>query len=272
VRSSLLDGAITAGKEMLARTMPFENGAVLNPVGMINVADSLAAVKKLVYDEKVVSMARLQAALAADWQGEENQQIRRWCLAAPKYGNDDDYVDDLARELYQFWAETAKRLPTCLGGTHKPAAISITSQAPGGALTGATPDGRYAGECLADGTMSAMRGRDVRGPTGLVKSAAKIDQVPYQATLMNIRFHPSGLESREDLQKLAILIRTYFHLGGKHVQFNVVTSETLLDAQQHPEHYRDLVVRVAGYSAYFVQLSKAVQDEIIGRTEHGQVL
>ncbi len=272
VRSSLMDGALAAGKDMLSRTMPFENGAVLNPVGMINVADSLAAVKKLVYDEKAVSMSRLQAALAANWQGEENEKIKRWCLVAPKYGNDDDYADTLASELYQFWADTAKSLPTVLGGTHKPVAISITSQAPGGALTGATPDGRCAGECLADGTMSAMRGRDRRGPTGLIKSASKINQVPYQATLMNLRFHPSTLETTEDLRKLAALIRTYFNLRGKHVQFNVVTSETLLDAQQHPEEYRDLVVRVAGYSAYFVQLSKAVQEEIIGRTEYGQVL
>jgi pyruvate-formate lyase len=153
-----------------------------------------------------------------------------------------------------------------------PAAISITSQAPGGALTGATPDGRYAGECLADGTMSAMRGRDLRGPTALIKSAAKIDQVPYQSTLMNLKFHPSALRSREDLKKLSSLIKTYFSLGGKHVQFNVVSTDTLVDAQTHPEQHRDLVVRVAGYSAYFVQLTKAVQDEIIGRTEHRQAL
>jgi formate C-acetyltransferase len=116
--------------------------------------------------------------------------------------------------------------------------------------------------------MSAMRGRDTRGLTGLVKSAAKINQVPYQSTLMNVRFHPTALAGTEDLIKLSTLIHTYFALGGKHMQFNVVTRDTLLDAQTHPENYRDLVVRVAGYSAYFVQLSRAVQDEIIGRTEH----
>ena len=111
----------------------------------------------------------------------------------------------------------------------------------------------------------------MHGPTALIKSAAKIDQVPYQSTLMNLKFHPSALKGTEDLRKLSSLIKTYFSLGGKHVQFNVVSKDTLLDAQRHPENHRDLVVRVAGYSAYFVQLTKAVQDEIIERTEHGQV-
>ena len=268
VRSSLMDDAISEGKDMLDRTMPFENGAVLNLIGMINVADSLAAVKKLVFDEQRVSMQELKAALAANWQGDGHEELRKAFLAAPKYGNDDDYVDSIARDLHQFWADTAATLDTRLGGKHMPAAISITSQAPGGALTGATPDGRYAGECLADGTMSAMRGRDTHGPTALIKSAAKIDQVPYQSTLMNMKFHPSALKSTEDLRKLSSLIKTYFSLGGKHVQFNVVSTDTLLNAQQHPEDHRDLVVRVAGYSAYFVQLTKSVQDEIIERTEH----
>jgi pyruvate formate-lyase/glycerol dehydratase family glycyl radical enzyme len=271
VRSSLMADALTEGKDMLDRTMPFENGAVLNLIGMINVADSLAAVKKLVFEEQRVSMAELKAALAANWQGNGYEELRREFLEAPKYGNDNDYVDSIAKELYQFWADTASTLATRLGGQHIPAAISITSQAPGGALTGATPDGRFAGECLADGTMSAMRGRDTHGPTALIKSAAKIDQVPYQSTLMNLKFHPSALKGTEDLRKLSSLIKTYFSLGGKHVQFNVVSKDTLLEAQRHPEEHRDLVVRVAGYSAYFVQLTKTVQDEIIERTEHGQL-
>jgi len=243
---------------------------VLNLVGMINVVDSLASVKKLVFEEKRVSMAELQEALAANWQGNGCEELRKMFLAAPKYGNDDDYVDSLARDLFQFWADTAATLDTRLGGKHIPAAISITAQAPGGALTGATPDGRYAGECLADGTMSAMRGRDTHGPTALIKSAAKIDQVPYQSTLLNMKFHPSALKSIEDLRKLSGLIKTYFSLGGKHIQFNVVAKDTLLEAQRHPEEYRDLVVRVAGYSAYFAQLTREVQDEIIGRTEYSR--
>lgn len=154
----------------------------------------------------------------------------------------------------------------------KPAGISITSYGPGGAITGATPDGRYAGENLADGTMSAAQGRDVCGPTALMRSAMAIDQTPYQSTLFNLKFHPSALERPADLRKLSDLIRTYFRCGGKHIQFNVVTRETLLEAQRHPERYPDLIVRVAGYSAYFVQLTKRIQDDIIGRMEHTQAV
>jgi len=267
-RSSLMIDAIEEGKDILDRTLPLENAAVLNAVGMINVADSLASIKKLVFDDKKVTMKELKSALAADWQGDRYQEIRRMCLAAPKYGNDDSYVDSIARELYRFWADTAVTFDTIFGGKNKPTGISISAQWPGGALTGATPDGRYAGECLADGTMSPMRGRDTHGPTAVIRSAVKIDQAPYQATLLNMKFHPSALQTTEDLKKLADLIKIYFSLGGKHIQFNVVSKETLIEAQEHPEDYRDLVVRVAGYSAYFVQLGKVIQDEIIARTEY----
>jgi formate C-acetyltransferase len=269
VRSSLMVDGIASGKDMLDRKMPLENGGVLNPIGMINVADSLTALKWLVFDQKKISMRDLQTALRANWQGYDD--IRKMCLSAPKYGNDDDYADAMAHDLYQFWADVTGTLDTALGGKHIPTAISITSHAPGGALTTATPDGRFAGECLADGTTSPMRGRDAKGPTAVIKSASKIDQTPYQATLMNMKFHPSALKTNEDLRKLSSLIRTYFGLGGKHMQFNVVTKETLIAAQKNPENYRDLVVRMAGYSAYFVQLGKTVQDEIIARTEHHQV-
>jgi pyruvate formate-lyase/glycerol dehydratase family glycyl radical enzyme len=268
LRSSLMDGSLSAGKDILERPMPLENGAVLNAIGMINVADSLAAVKKLVYDDRKVTIRELKDAMAVNWQGKRNEEIRKMCLAAPKYGNDDSYVDMVAVELYRFWVETAQKLGTVFGGKNIPTAISISSQWPGGELTGATPDGRYAGDCLADGTMSAMRGMDTHGPTALIKSAVKIDQHSLQATLMNLKFHPSSLKTTGDLKKLASLIKIYFELGGKHVQFNVVDRDTLIEAQQKPEEHRDLVVRVAGYSAYFVQLGQAVQDEIIGRTEH----
>lgn len=271
VRSSLMVDGITCGKDMLDRRMPLENGGVLNPIGMINVADSLTAIKWLVFDEKKITLQALVAAMRANWQGDANEAIRRLCLTAPKYGNDDDYADAMAHDLYQFWADTTGTFDTSLGGKFIPTAISITSHAPGGALTSATPDGRYAGECLADGTTSPMRGRDKRGPTSVIKSASKIDQTPYQATLMNMKFHPTAVKTTEDLRKLSSLIRTYFGLGGKHIQFNVVTKETLVAAQKQPENYRDLVVRMAGYSAYFVQLGKTVQDEIIARTEHQQV-
>lgn len=269
--SALMDGAIQVGRDVLDRTMPFENGSVLNLVGMINVADSMAAVKKLVYDERKITLPELKAALDGDWQGETFAAIRKLCLAAPKYGNGDPYVDTIARELYKFWAETASTFKTAWGGTVKPTGISITAHAPGGAMTCATPDGRCAGQTLADGTLSPAQGMDVNGPTAVFRSAMTVDQIPFQATLLNMKFDPSALKTETDRQKLSMLIRTYFSQGGKHVQFNVVNREMLLEGQKAPEKHRDLIVRVAGYSAYFVGLGKPVQDEIICRTEYGSI-
>lgn len=266
VHSALMADAIKVGKDALDRVLPFENGSALNMVGMINVANSMAAIKKLVFDERKVSTKELHAALAANWEGYE--EIRKLCLEAPKFGNGNSYVDSIASELYQFWADTAVTFRSIYGATVKPTAISITAHAPGGAMTGATPDGRFAGEPLADGSLSPVQGTDLNGPTGVIRSAIAIDQIPYQATLLNMKFHPSALQSTEDLRKLSSLIKTYFKNGGKHIQFNVVDRETLLQAQQNPERYRDLIVRVAGYSTYFTILDKAVQDEIISRTEH----
>jgi pyruvate formate-lyase/glycerol dehydratase family glycyl radical enzyme len=265
IDSALMADAVKEGKNLMERRMLYENGAAISLCGMINVVDSLAAIKKLVFDEKKTTMAQLKEALQANWEGYD--ELRRLCLAAPKYGNDDDYVDSIAMDLYGFYSETVPMARTIYGEAFIPVAISITSQWAGGTITGATPDGRYAGEVLADGGASPMRGRDISGPTAIIKSASKIDQVRFQSVLMNMKFHPSALGQTEDLNKLATLIKTYFSLGGKHVQFNVVGRETLLEAQRQPENYHDLVVRVAGFSAYFVQLSKQVQDEIIARTE-----
>jgi len=267
VHSVLMEDALKVGRDALDRQLPFENGSVLNPVGMINVADSLAAIKKLVFEERKVTAQELKSALAANWRGNGYSEMRSMFLAAPKYGNGDPYADSIAAELYRFWADTAVTFPSVWGGNVKPTGISITAHAPGGALTGATPDGRYAGETLADGTMSPAQARDTHGPTAIIRSALAINQVPYQATLLNMKFHPSSLKSTGDLKKLSHLIKAYFDKGGKHIQFNVVDRKTLIDAQQHPELHRDLLIRVAGYSAYFVHLTKAVQDEIILRTE-----
>ncbi|MEM3365479.1 MAG: pyruvate formate lyase family protein [Candidatus Methanomethyliaceae archaeon] len=266
VEAALMDDGIKVGKGLLERRMPYEFDATALAVGMINVADSLAAIKKLVFDDKKITLKQLKEALAANWQGYE--EIRKMCLEAPKYGNDDDYVDSIAVDLYNFYADEVYKYKTINGGRWVPGGVSISSMWAGGAITGATPDGRLAGEVLADGSMSPMRGRDVNGPTAVIKSASKIPQSRFASTLMNMKFHPSALSSTEDLRKLAFLIKTYFNLGGKHVQFNVVSKETLIDAQKHPENYRDLIVRVAGYSAYFVELSKSIQDEVIKRTEH----
>ena len=270
-RSCLMHQAMEVGKPLLERSFDFENGAVMNPVGMINVVDSLAAVKKVVFEEKSVTAQALLDAIAADWQGDRNARIRKRVLSVPKFGNNDDEVDGIAKEIFAYWAETAAKFSTCLGGTHKPTGVSISAQWPGGAITGATPDGRRAGECLADGTVSAMRGMDTKGPTAVLNSATRVDQVAYQAALLNLKFHPSALAQDSDLTKLSILIRTYFSQNGKHLQFNVVDRQTLLEAQENPSDHQDLIVRIAGYSARFVQLGKPMQDEIIGRTEHSTV-
>jgi formate C-acetyltransferase len=207
----------------------------------------------------------LLSALAANWEGYED--LRKACLAAPKYGNGLEYADSVATEIYRHLAETAVTFGTVLGGTQKPSGISISTQGPGGAQTGATPDGRYAGEYLADGAVSPVQGRDTKGPTAVIRSAAGIDHTPFQATLFNMKFHPSALAGEADVKKVAVLIRTYFELGGKHVQFNVVDRETLIAARKEPEKHRNLIVRVAGYSAYFVNLTEPIQNEIISRSE-----
>jgi len=264
--SSLMHDAIKVGKDNFRRKLPFENGSCLNPVGMISAADSLAAVKSLVFDEKKIPAAELRKALSANWKGYEN--LRDMCVKAPKYGNGNPYADSIARDLYKYWADTAGTFRSILGAKVRPSGVSITAHGPGGALTGATPDGRYAGENLADGCVSAAQGRDTCGPTALIRSAMEIDQYPFQSLLFNMKFHPDALKSEEDMRKLSMLIRTYFSQGGKHIQFNVVTKETLEDAQVHPEKHRDLIVRVAGYSAYYVQLTRAIQDDIMSRMEY----
>lgn len=266
IRSATMWQGIESGEDTFRRTMPFENGAVLNPIGMVNVGDSLAAIKKLVFDEKKYTLKQLDDALEADWVGYEEMQ--KDFLAAPKFGNNDDYVDKIVAECYKMFCDIAETMPTILGGVHIPTGISITSHQPGGGLTGATPDGRKAGEILADGTMSPMHGMDECGPTSVLQSAMKVDQDPFQATLLNMKFHPSALKTEEDLKKLGSMIKVYLTNGGKHIQFNVVDKPTLVAAKADPKAYRELIVRIAGYSAYFVQLNPQMQDEVIARVEH----
>ncbi len=264
LRSALMYQGIESGKDTWRRVMPFENCAVVNPIGMVNLGDSLAAIKKLVFDEKKYSLAQLGEALDADWVGYEDMQ--QDFLKAPKYGNDIDYVDEIVARCYKLLNDSVEEIPNILGYPTIATGISITSHQPGGQLTGASPDGRKAGTILADGTTSPMHGMDCCGPTAVFKSAMKIDQDPMQATLLNMKFHPMALKTDADLGKLGSMIKVYLTQGGKQVQFNVVDQETLLKAQQEPAAYRDLVVRVAGYSTYFVTLSKAMQDEVIERT------
>jgi pyruvate formate-lyase/glycerol dehydratase family glycyl radical enzyme len=267
----LMQDGIKVGKPLSKRkpVPPYDFRAVMVPVGVINVADSLAAIKLLIFDEKKISMNVLKQALAANWEG--NEIIRRMCLNAPKYGNDIDYVDSIARELYRFLIDEESKY--CTFGRPEHGKIkgiggaSISSMFAGGTIVGATPDGRFAGSTLADGTVSPAQGRDTHGPTAMLRSAAKIDQSLCASTLLNVKLHPSSLASREDLKKLGSLIKAYAKMGGKWIQFNVVGNQQLLEAQKFPEKYRDLIVRVAGYSAYFVDLNKGVQDDVVRRME-----
>ncbi len=267
LRSVLIRGGVKAGKDAFARTdIVYNNPSTMMIIGICNLSDSFTAIKKLCFDEKKYSLSELYQALEDNWVGHD--EMRHDFLAAPKFGNDDDYADDVMRSMYEMYCELVEQVPTILGVNHLPSGISVTAHQPVGALTGATPDGRKAGEILADGSLSPMHGMDKNGVTSILKSALKINQDPMQATLLNMKFHPSALKTEADLHKLAALIRTYMVNGGKHIQFNVVAPETLLAAQKDKEQYRNLIVRVAGYSTYFVTLSEKMQNEVIERTTH----
>jgi len=240
----------------------------LLPSGPIDVADSLAALKKCVYDDGAITKKQLMDALKADFQGEEYQKIRQLLLEAPKYGNDNDYADLIARDVYGMLDEELAQIHGYFGTTYVDAPHSVSSHGAMGRKVGALPSGRPAGVSLADGNMSPCQGMDRKGPTAVIKSAGKIDQLPMQGSLLNQKIHPSALKTREDLIKFLAMIKTYLiDYSGKHIQFNVVDRKVLLDAREHPDRYLDLVVRVAGYSALWVELDSVVQDEIIARTE-----
>jgi formate C-acetyltransferase len=248
-------------------------GAIYNttsPVGVgpITAGDSLAAVKKLVFDEKALTMETLKDALLKNFEGYEN--VRMMLInRAPKFGNDEDAVDNLCNEVSAVFCDELRKYRNPRGGPFIGALYYLTANIPFGHRTAATPDGRKAGEPLNDGGISPVHGRDRRGATAVAKSAGKLDQqrIPH-GTILNQRFHPTVLEGEDKLRLFTQYIRTFMNLGGWHNQMNVVTSEILRAAQENPDRHRDLVIRVAGYSAYFTQLEKEVQDDIIARTEH----
>ncbi len=234
--------------------------------GMVNVANSLAAIRKLCDEDRVCSLDELRAAVAADWEGYE--LMRRQALNAPKWGNDDDHVDAVFLDLFDDYCRWVKGQPNYLGKPYDPSMLAISTPVPFGKACAAFPDGRRAGEPLADGVTSPYPGTDVHGPTAVIRSSAKVDHTRIRGGLLNLKFHPTALAGEEGSRNLLALVKTYFEKPGFHVQFNVVDSEMLRDAQAHPERYRDLVVRVAGFSAYWVEMSKALQDQVIARTEH----
>jgi len=263
-----MDEGLKVGRPMYGRTYLLENSLGLNAVGLVNVADSLAAIKKLVFDEKVITMTQLINALRANWEGEENQKIRQLCLKAPKFGNNEAYVDDILATLYGWWADGCEQVPNALGGCHSANALSITAHWPGGKQAGPSADGRYSQEPLADAGVSAMRGMDRHGPLALLNSGLKIDTDRMQGLLLNMKLTPSTIKTDSDLDKLADMILAYTNAGGKHIQFNVADRAILEEAQAKPDEHQDLIVRVAGYSTYFTSLGRVMQNELIERTEH----
>ena len=265
--SVLTDDCIEKGLCMDDGGVRYKDSPTLLISGMINVANSLAAIKKCVFDDQAFTMKQLNEALAANFEGDGHGEIHKKVLAAPKFGNNDDYVDSIAKKIYDdYYQEVFKHL-NYFGVPYIPGALSISAHPVFGKACGALPDGRKARVSLCDAGVSAFPGTDTNGPTSLVLSASKIDALPTLSVLFNMKFHPTALKGMEGAKNLLSLVKTFFDLGGWHVQFNVVDTEMLKDAQLHPESYRNLIVRVAGFSAYWVELSRQVQDEIIDRTE-----
>jgi pyruvate formate-lyase/glycerol dehydratase family glycyl radical enzyme len=227
--------------------------------------DILSALKYHVFEQKNVQMGELLDALAANFEGYEKLRLLLW-NKTPKYGNDDEYADEILRTVFDAFYDEINGRKNTKGGTYRVNYLSTTCHVYFGSVTGATPDGRKAWEPLSDG-ISPMQGADRKGPTAVIKSAAKMDHARTGGTLLNQKFTPKVLEGQEGIDNLAHMVRSYFKLDGHHIQFNVVTAETLKKAQKEPEKYRDLIVRVAGYSDYFCDLTPALQNEIIARTE-----
>jgi formate C-acetyltransferase len=240
-------------------------------VQIANVADSLAAVRQAVFEEHWTSSTDLLAALRADFAGDEALR-QRLVRRAPKYGNDDERVDVLAQRWGNRFSELVSQHPTIRGGTYQPGFYTVSAHVPMGAHVGALPDGRRAGAPLADGGLSPMTGRDRLGPTAVLRSVSKLDlALASNGTLLNMKFLPAFFQGSEALDKFVFFLRSFCSLRIPHVQFNVVSADTLRQAQARPEDYGSLVVRVAGYSAYFTELDRVLQDEIIARTEFSEV-
>ena len=242
------------------------NTSYIQGVGLGSITDMLTAIKYNIYDNKKTSWSQLLEALNADFRGFDDLRYQL-VYNTPKFGNDDKYADEQAVKVFDIFYDAVNGRPNTRGGVHRINMLPTTSHVYFGSVTGATPDGRAAGTPLSEG-ISPFQGADHNGPTAVIKSVSKIDQLLTGGTLLNQKFSPSFFEDEESYLKLTALIRSYFTLNGHHVQFNVVDADTLREAQKHPELYRDLIVRVAGYSDYFNDLGEDLQNEIIRRTGH----
>jgi formate C-acetyltransferase len=263
--SLLIDDCISKGKDYNDGGARY-NTSYIQGVGLGTITDSLTAICYMVFEKRQVEMGELLDALQTNFGGHEN--LRQTLLnKTPKYGNDDDYADHVMKAIFEVYYDAIDGRPNTKGGHHRINLLPTTVHVYFGKVVGATPDGRKAGEPLSEG-VSPVQGADRKGPTAVIKSVSKIDHARTGGTLLNQKFAPQLLADEQGLEKLAHLIRTYFKLDGHHIQFNVINAETLRNAQKHPEKYRDLLIRVAGYSDYFVDLSVELQNEIIKRTEH----
>ena len=265
--SLLLDGCIEHGRDCTRGGAKY-NYIGIQGVGTADVADSLNAIRQLVFEKKQITAQELLDALRDNFEGKET--LRQLLLkGVPKYGNDMEEVDETAAWAAGLYCNYVHGKPTVRGGFFRPGLFCLSSNTPLGRQVGALPSGRLAGTPLGDGGISPKHDMDTHGPTAAVKSVARIPQaLAINGVNYNMKFLPAILRTDENRQNLVALIRAYFSLGGMHIQFNILTKETLLRAQLHPEQYRSLVVRVAGYSAFFIDLDKDIQDEIISRTEH----
>lgn len=263
--SLLIDDCIKKGKDYHDGGARY-NTSYIQGVGIGTLTDAVTAVKYNVFDTKRFTMQELLDALGSNFDGHEKQ--RDVLLnKTPKYGNDDDYTDRIMQGLFEAFYDAVNGRKNTKGGHYRINMLPTTVHIYFGSVIEATPDGRKAGVPLSEG-ISPVQGADRNGPTAVIKSASKMDHVRTGGTLLNMKFSPQVLDGDDGITKLSHLVRSYFKLDGHHIQFNVVTAQTLREAQKHPEKYRDLIIRVAGYSDYFVDVGKKLQDEIIKRTEH----
>lgn len=267
IMSALLDDCLEKGKHAYEGGCRFNDSAYVISCGIVNVANSLAAIKKNVFDEKKFTMKELMTAIRANYEGYE--EIHKALLDAPKYGNDIDYVDSILTDLYDEWAHASTQVKSWVddGSYWQPSTLSVTTQVLHGKAISATPDGRKNQDTVCDGALSAFPGSDCCGPTSLIHSATKIHTGNLQSTLFNMKFNPAAIAGEAGAKKFIALNDAYFNLGGYQVQYNVVDSKMLVDARKHPENYSDLMVRVAGFTAKFIDLGPDVQQQVIDRTQ-----
>jgi formate C-acetyltransferase len=264
--SALVEDCIENGVSKEEGGARFSVGAI-SMIGSVDVGNSLAVIKNLVFDEEKITMAQLCEALRDNFEGHE--EIHNLCMEVPKFGNGNDYVDEQVKWLTHFYTEEVKQYKTTYGGPKLVVQVPLSSYVPVGLMVGALPSGRYAGEPLSDG-VSPTRGSDLEGPTAVINSVGKINNAEVSlGQTLNLKLDPEVFQTEDGYKRLADLIRVFVDQKLDHIQINVVSSETLIAAQKEPENYRDLVVKVAGYNARFVDLHREVQDSIIARTEHG---